>query len=309
MARWLIFLIASLTWADAIHVEIRDNEVWLLRNGQPKQLTRDGRAKLQATLSVPGDQIAYYEQCIQGENCTPSVIILDLEGKRLQSFQPRPVALGQPEPCASILNISWIWADTVIGVECHYNPSLSDYVEVDLTTGKTIQEYLGYGFTPSPNGKQIAHVGPIIHFAPPFAQSNYLLINNTTVYPLPRGVKPMVEKLFGRPLDIVQEEGLKHIGIHDFVPRFAWSPNSKRVAFIDCIFDWVETGAIDPGGTPIGNKRNRHCSIAVVSPSGAFTLLPLRNIPLASIYESHLGWASDEQIQINFSVAKTFKVP
>ncbi|MGI8960576.1 MAG: hypothetical protein ACR2IV_12585 [Bryobacteraceae bacterium] len=132
MARWLVFLLlASLTWADAIRVEVRDNEVWLIQNGQAKQLTRDGKSKLQALLSVPGDRIAYYEQCIQGENCIPSVVILDLEGQRLEAFQPQPAALGQPETCASILNIRWVWADTVIGVECHKNPSLSEYVEID----------------------------------------------------------------------------------------------------------------------------------------------------------------------------------
>jgi hypothetical protein len=310
MARWLsFFLIASLTWASATRVEIRDNEVWLLGNGQPKQLTRDGKVKLQAVLSVPRDRVAYYEQCIQGDSCTPSVVIMDLEGRHLQVFQPRPIALGQAEPCASILNISWVWADTRIGVECHGNPSVSEYIEIDLPTEKMIQNLLGYGFTPSPDGKQIAHVGPIVHFTPPYAQSNYLLMNNTTVYPLPRGAKPTVEQPSSPSFDVVQEKGPKHIGIHDFVPRFTWSPDSKRVAFIDCVFDWVETGAIDPGGSPIGTERNRHCSVAVVSPSGTFTVFPLRDVPLSSLYESHIAWIDTERIQISFSVTKTFKVP
>ncbi|MGI8960577.1 MAG: hypothetical protein ACR2IV_12590 [Bryobacteraceae bacterium] len=118
-----------------------------------------------------------------------------------------------------------------------------------------------------------------------------------------------MRKPFGESTDVVQEEGSKHVGIHEFVPRFAWSPNSKRVAFIDCVFNWVETGAIDPGGNPIGSERNRHCSIAVVSPDGTLALIPLRDVSLESIYGSHWGWMDDERIQLDFSVKKTFKIP
>jgi hypothetical protein len=61
MGRWCAFLVAaSLLWADVVHVEVRDNEVWLIRNGQSKQLTHDGKAKMQALLSVNDDRIAYF---------------------------------------------------------------------------------------------------------------------------------------------------------------------------------------------------------------------------------------------------------
>ena len=289
----------SLIWADVISVEVRANEVWLLRSGQPKQLTRDGRAKHQAVLSVDEDRIAYYEECPQAEGCMPSVVILDLDGKRLQTVQPRLAAVGSPEPCASILGTSWVGSD-VIGVECHLNPSLSEYVEVNLTSGKIVRDLLGYGFTSSPDGGLVAHVGPVIHFAPPFAQSNYLMMDNTTVYPLPEGTGPVTRKPYEASPDVVQKQGAKHIGIHSFVPRFAWSPSSTRVAFIDCVFDWIESGAVDPGGSPIGDETGRHCSLATVSPSGTFALLPLRDVPLASIDQSRVGWVDDHRIRLEF---------
>ena len=304
MQRYFFFLLlASLAWADTIGVEVRENEVWLIRNGQPAQLTRDGKTKLQAVLSTARDRVAYYEQCVQGENCLPSVIILDLDGNRLQSFQPRSEAIGQSEPCASILDISWV-SDRVMAVECHLNLSLSEYIEIDLPTEKTVQDFLGYGFTRSPDLRHVAHVGPIIHFAPPYAQSNYLVIDDITVYPLPKGAKPTVQQV-----DVVRDIGLKSIGIHSFVPRFSWSPDSKRVAFFDCVFDWIGTGASDDGGSPIGNSTSSKCSIAVVSLTGAFTLIPLREIPAESLDNARVSWAGTGKIRLTNSSTKDFLVP
>ncbi len=241
----------------------------------------------------------------------PSVVIADLHGKRLQTFQPQLAAVGPAGPCASIDSVAWVRAD-VVGVDCHLNPSLGEYVEVDLTTGKTVADLLGYGFTPSPDGKLVAHVGPIIHFAPPFAQSNYLLVDNTIVYPLPAGINPVQWKLSESP-DVVERQGPKHIGIHGFVPQFAWSPGSTRVAFVDCVFDWIETGKVDPGGSPFGNETNRHCSLAVVSLSGAFVLFPLRDVPSGSMYgyDSRVLWVDDRRIRLEIpnAATKTFAIP
>jgi hypothetical protein len=148
--RHLLFLmlLVSTAWAQ-VRVEIRDNEVWLIRNEQPKRLTRDGRSKLQVLYSPIFNRIAYYEQCPEMEHCTPSVVVLDPDGNRLQSFRPQPSALGDPGPCGSILNISWESAERTIGVICHVNPSLSEYVEIDPSTGKTFCDLAGLGFTPS----------------------------------------------------------------------------------------------------------------------------------------------------------------
>jgi hypothetical protein len=136
------------------------------------------------------DRVAYYEQCAEPEKRTPAVVILDLDGKRLQSFQPQAQAM----PPARLV---------------------------------------GLGFTPSPDNQRIAHIGQFVHFAPPFARSNYLLIDNTTVYPLPKGAKPTGQRPFEASPDVLQESDSKTIGIHEFTAAFSWSPDSRRVAFID----------------------------------------------------------------------------
>src|SRR5947209_13049148 len=115
--RQLLFLTLLASAAGAqVRVEIRENEVWLIRNDQPKKLTHDGRSKLQVLYSAAFNRIAYYEQCPEAEHCTPSVVVLDPDGNRLRSFQAQTSALG-PGPCASILKISWASAERTIGVE------------------------------------------------------------------------------------------------------------------------------------------------------------------------------------------------
>jgi hypothetical protein len=251
-----------------------------------------------------------FEECLAGEGCIPSVVILDLDGRRIQMFQPKQGAQGSDTPCASIVRISWVWEDSV-GVECHATPSLSEYVEVSVATGKTVRDLLGYGFAPSPDGKLVAHVGPIIHFAPPFSQSNHLFFDNTVVFTLPKNTKPLLQKPFEETLDVVQIQRSKHIGIHSFVPPFAWSPNSKKVAFIDCVFDWIETGATDSGGNLIGNATASRCSIAAVSLTGSFVLFALRDLPPEAISHSRVWWVDNERVRLEFSTTttKTFIIP
>ena len=197
MWRWLLLLITVQACAAATEVEVRANEVWVIREGGARQLTNDGRSKFQAVLSPSSTRIAYYEVCPVTENCTPSVIILNLEGKRLQAFH----AMAEGWPCLSILPISW-QVENSIATECHINPSVSEYIETDLRTEKTTADLLGLDFSPSPDRKHIAHSGQIMHFAPPFAQSDYLCIDKTAVYPLPRGGKPSTEKP-----DVVRKDG------------------------------------------------------------------------------------------------------
>jgi hypothetical protein len=69
----LFFLLAVFAWDAKFKVEVRNSEVWLTRNGQERQLTRDGKSKIQAVLSPNQNRIAYYEQCPTTENCTPAV--------------------------------------------------------------------------------------------------------------------------------------------------------------------------------------------------------------------------------------------
>lgn len=294
----LLFLAFVIPLANNLSVEIRHSEVWLIRDGEAMQLTHDGKSKLQAELSPSQDRIAYYEQCPEDEHCTPSLIILALNGDRLQSFRVPP----EGSPCDSILGIAWTGPHT-LSVECHINPSVSEYFEMDVSTKEVFRDLLGYDFTRSPDGKTIAHVGWVPHFAPPYAQSNYLQFDDTTVYPLPKGVAPKKQVGLDEPPYVVPNNGRRYFDIHEFVPGLAWSPDSQRVALVDCIYDWTEN---DADSRP-GAESNRRCSVIVVSPDGSFQLY-LTNISPDGLYKSHLEWNQPAELILHVGDA-TRRIP
>src|SRR2546430_15007681 len=127
------FLVAMLGWPVELRVEVRNSEVWVIRDGNGYQLTHDGKSKLQAELSPGKTRIAYYEQCIEAEHCTPTVIIIDLEGKPIVSFQLKHRAVLPVVTCSSILSTAWVRINAV-GDISHINPSVIVYIESNLST-------------------------------------------------------------------------------------------------------------------------------------------------------------------------------
>jgi hypothetical protein len=307
MWQLLYALVLMQAWTAQLRVEVSNSEVWVLRDGCERQLTHDGKSKLQAVLSPAETRIAYFEECPEAEHCTPAVVILDLEGHRTLSFEPKHQAIPPAEPCTSILSILWV-SENVVGAECHINPSLSEYVETDISTGQTTRDLLGFDFTPSPDGKYVAHVGWIPHFAPPPAQSNYLQIDRTTVYPLPLGVSPVEQQGLPEPPKVVQQHGLTYSGIHEFTSRLFWSPDSQRIALIDCTYDWT-ANTVMASSAGDGKASNRRCSLAVVSPSGQPTLFPLADVNLDDSGPPQLYWISPREIALRaHSKTRTFSL-
>jgi hypothetical protein len=294
--------------AVQLRVEVRNSEVWLIRDGQESQLTHDGKAKLQAVLSPAQDRIAYYEQCPVAEHCMPAVVILDLEGHRMLSFQPKHQAVPPPQVCPSIFSIVWAGSHAV-GAECHINPSLNEYVETDISTGQVTRDLLGFDFEPSPDGRHVAHVGWMPHFAPPPAKSYYLQIDRTTVYPLPPGVGPVEQKGLSKPPSVVQQHGLTYSGVHEFASRLFWSPDSQRIALIDCTYDWT-ANTLTASSAGEGEESNRRCSLAVVSPGGQVALFPFKDVSLNDLSPTPLSWTGLRQLTLRAKeVTRTFGVP
>jgi hypothetical protein len=291
-----------------LRVEVRNSEVWLIRDGQENQLTHDGKAKLQAVLSPAQDRIAYYEQCPVAEHCMPAVVILSLEGRRIVSFQPKHQAVPPPQPCASIFSIVWA-GNHAVGAECHINPSLNEYIETDISTGQTTRDLLGFDFEPSPDGQHVAHVGWMPHFAPPHAKSYYLQIDRTTVYPLPQGMSPDEQENALRPPRVIQQHGLTYSGIHEFASRLFWSPDAQRIALIDCTYDWT-ANSLTASSAGEGEESNRRCSLAVVSPAGEVALFPLTDVSLNDLPAAGLSWTGPRRLTLRTqNGTRSFAVP
>ncbi len=290
-----VFLAALCLWpvgfawpatSSPLSVEVRNSEVWVLLDGQERRLTNDHKTKTQAALSPAADKVAYFLQCPQGQQCTPSVVILDLGGHQLAEFEPISQAARPPAACASIVSIRWVGNDS-IAAECHLTPSSSEYIETNLAAGQVTRDLFGGDFTPSPNRKQVAHVAGLVHSAPPYAQSNYLQLDTTTIYPLPEGTGP-AETL----PEVVRRNGSAYTGIHEFMPGLAWSPDSRHVALIDCTFDWTpkEPSSLSAAD---GRESNRSCSAVVVSRTGRFNRLPL-----AGIRDVRLSWQDTQTLLV-----------
>ena len=308
MMRSFCVLLALFVSGTDTRVEVRNSEVWLIRDGEERKLTNDGKSKLQAVLSRNQNRIAYYEQCPTNENCTPAVIILDLEGHRVNSFAPTSQAVAAGETCTSILSIAWT-ADNTIAAECHINPSLSEYIEINFSTRQTVRDLFGFNFVASPDGQGVAHVGWIPHFAPPYAQSNYLQIDNLIIYPLPKGRGPVEQKDLAEPPNVVEQKGLTYAGIHEFTPQMTWSPDSRHIALIDCTYDWTanSAGSLSAGD---GAESNRRCSVAIVSRSGEASLLPLKEVASEELGKVRLAWVSPRQLSVDTQDGtKTFALP
>ena len=302
MKSLVLALLVSPLWPATLEVEIRNSEVWLIRDGKDKQLTRDGKAKLQAVLSPGKDRVAYYEQCPQSENCIPSIVILDLSGKRLQSVRP----IVDQSPCTSILAIEWA-APGSISAECHINPSVNQYLEVDLASGRNIRDLLGYDFTRSPDGRKVAHAGWIVHFAPRYLQSDYLQVDDLTLYPLPKGQRPHQQKGLSEPPQVVQKRGLTYSGIHEFQPGFFWSPDSRHIALIDCTVDWTLKSASQDSD---GDESNRRCQLAIVALDGQVSLYTLTGLAPNNLQQPRVAWTGAHAVTIEIAGARsTFNIP
>jgi hypothetical protein len=224
-----------------------------------------------------------------------------MEGRRVQSFRSEWL-LG------SILSFAWT-SESTIAAECHINPSLNQYLETDIATGRNTRDLLGYDFTRSPDGKLVAHAGWIVHFAPPYAQSNYLQVERLTIYPLPEGMRPVEQVGLTEPPTVVRKEGRTYRGIHGFQHGLSWSPDSQRIALIDCIYDWTPNtpGALSAGD---GVESGHSCSVAVVTTSGKPVLFPLADLAPEDLYEAHLSWLNPSQVSLEAKgLARTFSVP
>jgi SAM-dependent methyltransferase len=192
--------------------------------------------------------------------------------------------------CASVLRQTRV-APNTIAVECHVNPSLNRYVELAASTGKITRELLGYGFTRSPDGARIAYAGRIPHFAPPYAKSNYLEVDQAVIYP--------------RPKEIAQR-GPAYTGIHEFSGGLHWSPDSRRIALIDCTYDWTPNypAALSAGE---GKESNRRCFVVAVSTRGEAAILHRFNeLP----HGARLEWSDSRRLVLDSGGVKTaLRVP
>ena len=175
----------------------------------------------------------------------PRVIVRD-DGMWVEPGDRRPVRVSENNFCNSVQQVEWIESGR-LAVECHINPSLEEYFEVDVVGGRTTKDLLGYWFERSPDRQKVAHVGWIPHFAPAYAKSNSLQIDGKTVYPAGDGAS--------RDASLAERRGAVYVGIHDFHSGLSWSPDGTRVALLERVFDWQPDGPDSNAGTELNGRE------------------------------------------------------
>lgn len=84
--------------------------------------------------------------------------------------------------------------------------------------------------------------------------------------------------------------GPTYIGIHEFHSQLFWSPDSQRIALIDCLYDYTPNEPASLGRD--GKESARRCSLAVASRSGQSTLHPLPDFPTNRQTEVKIIWVN-----------------
>jgi len=192
-------------------------------------------------------------------------VVADANGRTIASRQPESDTCAFPGFLRRI-------DEQRISFECHISPSLEEYIELGIVTARMTRDLLGYDFIRSPDDNYIAHVGWIPHFAPPYAKSNYLQLDRATIYPLPKDAKPAKDRLES---DVVRQRGLTYSGIHEFMPGFSWSSDSRHITFVDCTYDWTANSAASQSEAD-GQESNRSCTEVVVSVVRRFQRVPVK---------------------------------
>ena len=125
------------------------------------------------------------------------------------------------------------------------------------------------------------------------------------MYPLPKGAR-----LAGKERDVARQRGSTSIGVHEFIPKFFWSTDSEHIAFVDCLFDWVEKGVGSDSGIPFGDETNRRCFVAVVARAGKFDLFPIGDISNVEAVAMSISWDGPKRLSAQAGEkTRKFRIP
>jgi hypothetical protein len=122
-------------------------------------------------------------------------------------------------------------------------------------------------------------------------------------------MSPVEQKGLPQPPKVVHQKGLLYQGIHEFMPEMFWSPDSQRIALVDCFYDWKANSA-ESQSEGDGGESNRRCSLVVVSRNGEAVLFDLNGLSEEDLRKFSVSWANPHQLSLETgSLAKTFTVP
>lgn len=128
------------------------------------------------------------------------------------------------------------------------------------------------------------------------AGHEYLQVGKTILYPLPPGTRPVEQERLQMAPEVVTRKGLVYAGVHEFRSKFAWSPDSHRVGFVDCLVDYRLRDESQEAFDERGEPENERCFVVAVGLDGKFdrTQIP---VPPSS--------GSDQELVLRWIDART----
>lgn len=127
----------------------------------------DGTEKELPVWSKDGTRIAYIEKNGDAEKLS-KLVVIDPQGQVMSSAKIKPVAPGEIRSgMRYVESVEWI-SNSKIVVAGGVNPTTTEYNIVDMSSGKTVNEFFddGSGASFSPNGQHFAYVTGAPHFTP-----------------------------------------------------------------------------------------------------------------------------------------------
>ena len=93
------------------------------------------------------------------------------------------------------------------------------------------------------------------------------------------------------------------------MPEMYWSPDSQRIALVDCVYDWKANSA-ESQSEGDGEASNRRCLLVVVSRNGEPVLFGLNGLSEEDLGKFSVSWVNTHQLSLETgSLTKTFAVP
>ena len=116
-------------------------------------------------------------------------------------------------------------------------------------------------------------------------------------------MKPIEQAGLAEAPQVVRQQGQTYYGIHEFVPTFAWSADSQRIVFIDCLYNWTPS---HPASSSAGDgvESGRRCSLMVISISGQAAAIPLSERSLSDLGDGRISWIGARQVSLEIQKSK-----
>lgn len=214
----------------------------------------------------------------QGRLSPLHIAFLDWSGREVRRIDKVPT--DEQGSYCGYSKIQWIDA-TRLGLTCENNPSLEDYVVLDAVSGRVLQRYSGLYFSWSPDRRVLAHVGPIVHFAPPSSQNYCLLLNDEPVY----------TRNCSSDVDSAPNSPERFPNIHTIEDPLVWSPDGGKIAFFVNVYDFLWN--MSEKGEETRDIVNSRLFLAIVSIDGRAL-----GYPIEPAYQSRINWLTNSLIEL-----------